>query len=224
MAKGSSKGGKSGNKVLSLTVGNDTIDLSETPLVYGDDDKGLTGNARDVIEKWEAKRVKNKLEYNISVDQDGKLLHSEVKGGKTSVRVPVSGLQEGAIHTHIHPREDGLLGGTFSDGDLYNFANHGVATYRARAKEGAYSITKNKNFDKDGFKSYVSRLNHSEDAKLQTKMKEYRDKMRSDKSYTYAQYSSDFNKAFNSLLVSLHNGYMAGQKQYGYSYTLERGK
>lgn len=218
MAKGSSGIGR--GTVAVKSVG--PIDLSNNPLVYGGDDPGVSGSARAAVVAWENKRVANKLEYNISVDQDGNPLHKEVRGGKGSVRVPVIGLSEGAIHTHIHPRDDeGLLGGTFSDADLRNFANHGVATYRARAKEGAYSISKTENFNKNGFNSYVQQINNKHRAELNTNLQNVA-KRYSDKSYTYDQYSKAYNDAFNSFLVNVHNDLLAGQKQYGYSYTLER--
>ena len=221
MAKGSSGlSGGGGGTVAVKSVG--PIDLSNNPLVYGGEDPGVSGSARAAVVAWENKRAANKVEYNISVDQNGNPLHKEVRGGKGSVRVPIVGLSEGAIHTHIHPREDeGVLGGTFSDADLRNFANYGVATYRARAKEGAYSISKTGNFDKNGFTSYVNNLYAKENTILSNTTKGLRDKLR-DKNYTYEQYSKDVNNAFNNCLVAMHNGLLAGQKQYGYSYTLER--
>ena len=228
MGRGASKAG--GTKiaapkgVTTVTAGNDVIDLSETPLVYGSNDPNVTGNARKAIEDWEEKRVKNKIEFNYSVDQDGNPLHKEVRGGRGSVRVPRAGLQDGAIHSHIHPREEGILGGTFSDGDMYNFADYGVSTYRAKAKEGAYSISKTKDFDKPGFKSYIKDINSKYDKEVKSKINVINEKMRTDKNYHYDQYSKDFNKIVNGGLVALHNDMIAGQKKYGYSYTLEGGK
>lgn len=227
MGRGSSKGGgaKGGGATI-VNTDDGTIDLTGTPLVYGDDDAAVSGNARANIEAWEAKRVKNKVEYNYSVDQNGDQIDQEVKGGKTSVRVPVSHLQEGAIHTHIHPREDaGTLGGTFSDGDLRNFANYGVKTYRAKAKEGAYSITKAEGFNRDGFKSFVTDLFARENASRQSNFERIRQKVRNgDYNSDYKQYVKDITQNFNGFLVSVHNGLISGQKQYGYTYTLEKGK
>ena len=207
-----------------ITIGNDTIDLSETPLVYGGNDPYVTGKARDAIETWEDKRVKNKIEYNITVDQDGDMIGRERRGGKGSVRISALDLQNGAIHSHIHPREEGILGGTFSDGDMYNFANYGVTTYRARAKEGAYSISKTQNFDRQGFKSYIKDINAKYDRETAAKVKDLNEKFRTDRDYHYSDYSKDFNRIVNGGLVTLHNDMIAGQKKYGYSYTLEGGK
>ena len=231
MGRGSSKsgGGSKGRKTIgvssvSLPDGS-SIDLSGNPLVYGDNDANVSGKAREAIEAWETKRGKNKVEYNMSVDQNGNQLGPEVRGGKNSVRVPYYQLQEGAIHTHIHPREDsGLLGGTFSDGDLRNFARNGVSTYRAKAKEGTYSISKGSNFDKSAFSLFVNEMHSKESSLLESKARDMRKKISSDSSYTYKQYSADFNKAFNSYLVALHNGLRDNQKKYGYTYTLEGGK
>ena len=226
MGRGSSKAGKGGGGgVTSVTTADGTIDLTGIPLVYGNDDPAVSGKARTNIEAWEAKRVKNKVEYNYAVDQNGDQIGQEVKGGKRSVRVPISHLQDGAIHTHIHPRADSeTLGGTFSDGDLKNFANFGVKTYRAKAKEGAYSITKTSKFDKDGFKQYISSLHAAESAKCSNTCSQLRNKIKTDSNYSYKQYSKDATRAFNSFLVSFHNGLLAGQQQYGYTYTLDRSK
>lgn len=228
MGRGSSKisrGGGGGGVTQVITSNGDIIDLSGMPLIYNDDDPGVAGDARSVIEAWENRRVKNKVEFNMSVDQNGEQIGKEVRGGKGSVRVPVSQLQEGAIHTHIHPREErDILGGTFSDADLRNFADYGVSTYRAKAKEGAYSISKTNGFNRDGFKSYVNSLHSKENATLSSSMKDFRERVRRDSSYTYNQYSTDCANAFNRYLVAVHNGLLSGQKQYGYSYTLERSK
>ena len=231
MGRGASKseGGALGSlslgvKSIELSDGG-TIDLSDTPLIYGNNDSAVSGNARAAVEAWENKRVKNKVEFNMSVDQNGNQIGDEVRGGKGSVRVPYYQLQDGAIHTHIHPRENSRhLGGTFSDGDLKNFADFGVSTYRAKAKEGAYSITKGSNFDVNGFKSFVAQLYNSERTKMENAGVAARKRISTDSGYTYKQYSADFDKAFNGYLVALHNGLRDGQKKYGYSYTLEGGK
>ena len=227
MGRGSSKGGgaKGGGTTI-VNTDNGTIDLTGSPLVYGEDDAAVSGKARENIESWETKRVKNKVEYNYSVDQNGNPIGQEVKGGKTSVRVPISHLQEGAIHTHIHPRDDAAtLGGTFSDGDLRNFANHGVKTYRAKAKEGAYSISKAEGFDKEGFKGFVADLFARETASRENTYAGIRQRVKNgDYNSNYKQYSKDMTQTFNGFLVSVHNGLISGQKKYGYTYTLEKGK
>lgn len=225
MGRGNSKSGggaAGGIKALEMPDGT-SIDLSDNPLIYGKDDPGVTGDARTAIDAWEDKRAKAKIEYNMSVDQDGNPIGAEVRGGKGSVRVPVAALGPGAIHTHIHPRDDaGVLGGTFSDRDLYNFANYGVQTYRARAKEGAYSITKGKNFDAAGFKSYVRSEMAKGRGEYEGIMRGLRDKAIKDKSYSWSQYNKDANKAFNAFLVANHNALLTAQQKYDYSYTLER--
>ena len=40
----------------------------------------------------------------------------------------------------------------------------------------------------------------------------------------YEEYSKKSAKEFNTMLVNLHNAYKQGEKQYGYTYTLERAK
>ena len=38
---------------------------------------------------------------------------------------------------------------------------------------------------------------------------------------SYSDYMKKANNNFNNYLVEVHNGMLAGQKQYGYNYTLE---
>lgn len=214
--------GKSTKGILKLPDGS-TIEFDGT-LVYGANDSALNQKQRINIEAFEDKRVKGKIEWAYAVDKDGNPIGNEIRGGKGSVQVPRAYHNtDGAVFTHIHPREDGILGGTFSSADLRNFAKYGNTTVRAKAKEGTYSITKGKNFDKSGFLTFSS----SVDSKT---YKEYKS--------TYANILKDYNsgkigydvatkqqsKAFNTMLVNLHNEYLAGQKTYGYTYTLESNK
>lgn len=191
-------------------------------LKFGKKDKNIPSSARKQIESWEEKRVKMKVEYAFAVDENGNAIGKEVKGGKNSVRTPsyYHDTPNGTF-THIHPREEGVLGGTFSEGDLRNFVNSKGKTTRAAAKEGTYSISKNSNFDSAGFKQFISK---NEDA-ANKKYKENAKKIRTqylNGSIDFAQYDKSSAKAFNTLLVDLHNGLLAGQKQYGYTYTLEK--
>ena len=116
-----------------------------------------------------------------------------------------------------------MLGGTFSSADLHNFAIGGNTTCRATAKEGTYSISKGKNFDKAGFNSYVAKAN----ADFKTSQREAHSKIQksyNDGKISYEQAKLQQGKAFNTALVNLHNAYLNGQKQYGYTYTLEKRK
>lgn len=193
----------------------------EGKLMFGKDDKAVTGIVRKNITDWESKRRKNKIEYAYAVDANGNQIWREVKGGKGSVRVPVT-MHNGEVFTHIHPRGDGILGGTFSFADMRNFANYKNKTVRAAAKEGTYSISKGNKFDSSSFKSYASKLDSEFTSKLNTRVKGLNADYRNGK-ISYDDYSKAYAKAFNTSLVELHNGYLKGQKQYGYTYTLERG-
>lgn len=194
----------------------------EGNLGYGGDDKAVSGNARTAITSWEAKRVKNKVEYAYSVDPDGTPVGSEIRGSKGSVRVPLKYHDTpDAVFSHVHPRGDGMLGGTFSSADLRNFANHKNKTVRATAKEGTYSISKTKKFDSRGASQYFTDC-HSEFTKGYRKKADslYYDYKSS--KISYDEYLKGNAKAFNTALVKLHNDYAAGQKKYGYTYTLEK--
>lgn len=215
-------GGGGGGASGELVLPNGSKIEFEGTLHYDGDDKALTGAARTAITGFEQKRIKNKVEYAYAVDKDGNPIGAEIRGSKGSVRVPITyHNQENGTFTHIHPRGDGMLGGTFSLADLNNFANYKQKTVRAAAKEGTYSISKGKNFDTSGFKSFASKANADFKAnynkRLGTAGKAYRDGKMS-----YADYAKANAKAFNTSLVELHNTLRSGQKKYGYSYTLEK--
>ena len=161
MAKGS-RGGRRGGGVAKgeLTLPDGSKIEFDGDLIFGGLDKAVPEAVRKNLDAWETKRSKAKIEYAMSYYPDGTPIGKEVKGGKGSVKTPLSyHATDGATFTHNHPRGDGMLGGTFSPADLLNFAIGGNTTCRATAKEGTYSISKGKNFDKAGFNSYVAKAN-----------------------------------------------------------------
>lgn len=219
-SSGSGAGGIAVKGSLSLP-GGDKIEYDGT-LQYGKKDPALTGLGRKNIEDWEKKRVKNKVEYAFAVDGNGNPVGREIKGSKGSVRSPWSyHNQDNGAFTHIHPRESGMLGGTFSGADMVNFANGRSRTTRAAAKEGTYSISKNGNFDAGGFKSYVHQAQSDFSKNANKLVRDAGAGYRSGKE-SYSEYVAKANKAFNTALVQLHNDYLAGQRKYGYTYTLEQ--
>ena len=190
-------------------------------LRYGDKDKTVTGAVRQNIESWENRRRKNKIEYAYSVDRDGNPVGPERKGGSGSVRTPYSYHGEGTTFTHIHPRGAGILGGTFSEGDLQNFAYNRGVTSRAAAKEGTYSISKGPNFDSKGFMQYVRQVHRDIDSSTSAQAKAVTKQARDGK-ITHAETMQQLGKISNNHLIALHNKYLEGQKKYGYIYTLEQ--
>lgn len=126
--------------------------------------------------------------------------------------------------THNHPRtgnESGLLGGTFSTSDLNNFVRFSQTTYRATAAEGTYSISKLKGFDSRNFKQYYTSESAKNRGAYSTTMTSLNSSYRSG-SMSYDDYRAEAHRAFNTYLVAEHNSLRAGQKLYGYHYTLER--
>ena len=217
-ASGGGGGGATGELVL---PDGSKIEFEGTLHMDGND-KGVTGAARTAVTNWEAKRVKNKVEYAYSVDKDGNPIGNEVRGSKGSVRSPHSYHDTpDCVFTHIHPRGDGMLGGTFSQADLFNFANNRQKTERAAAKEGTYSISKSKGFDAMGFKNFAAKANSDFKANYGKRVKAAGKAYREGK-MSYADYAKANAKAFNTSLVEMHNALRSGQKQYGYTYTLEK--
>lgn len=227
MAKGGrggrrGKGGYTAKGELKLPDGS-KIEFDGDLKYYGDD-KAVKGIVRKNIEAWETKRGKAKIEYAYSVDANGNMIDRERKGGKGSVRASFQMHDTpGATFTHIHPRGDGILGGTFSTADLRNFANFANTTVRAKAKEGTYSISKGKNFDAKGFMNYIRQADSNVTKDYKNKIKSLNKQYR-DSSMTYDEYSKKSAKEFNTMLVNLHNEFKKGEKQYGYTYTLEQPK
>ena len=212
------------------------IDLSDAPLRYSSDDSSVTGNVRTVIDAFEKARVKNKIEFARIVDANGNIIE-ERRGGSGSVRSSVRALNAGDTFSHNHPREGGKLGGTFSVADVDNFANYGIRTYRAAAPEGTYSISKGRNFNSAGLKRYYAGVHAASEREYRATVRElgvkysavyraYRAGTASRTEYNnaYKSYRDGAEKAFNKWLVSNHNALIAGQRQYGYTYKLERRK
>lgn len=226
MAK-STRGGTKGGGVTGTASGELVLpDGSKIEfdgdLNYGKKDSTLSPAVRKEVETWENKRRKNKIEYAYSVNPDGTPIGAEVKGGRGSVRTPLSYHDtDGATFTHIHPRGEGMIGGTFSLQDLRNFATKKNTTERAAAKEGTYSISKGKNFDKDGFLKMAVKA----DSDFMSDYKSSRKKL--DAKYlsgemNYDNYAKASAKAFNTSLVKLHETLRQNQSKYGYEYTLEQ--
>lgn len=217
---GGSGGGGSASGELGLPDGT-KIEFDGT-MHFDGDDAALTADQRRAITAWEDKRVKAKVEYAMSLDEDGNPIGAERRGGKGSVRVPYSYHDTpNSTFSHNHPREDGILGGTFSQADASNFANYRGRTIRATAKEGTYSMSKTGKFDAAGFKRHVATGQSQFEATNRKLHDAVYARYRAGE-ITYSQYKLGAAKAFNTALVGLHEHYRAGQKQYGYTYTLER--
>ena len=223
---------KSGGKVVGMTVATSAkaadgtdIDLRDTPLRYGDHDAAVTGALRLAVEAQERKRQGAKIEYAMGFNSRGEAI-GEARGGSGSVRTPASFWPTDGLFTHNHPRsaakgEKGMLGGTFSQEDIACFIRSPIRTMRASASEGTYSITRGAGFDGAGLKAYMTQVDQATNAAVRTKIKQLQVDYRA-KKITAEQYNASAVKAVNEALVGLHNGLIAGQKQYGYTYTLER--
>ena len=207
-----------------ITQGGQEVKLTN-PLTYGKDDPYLTGQRRQIIEDFEKRRGNAKIEYGISLDDNGNVV-TENKGSKGSVRFTYDQLGRTKDLSHIHPRgkgEEGLIGGTFSDADLNMFnSRNNLTTMRAKAAEGTYSISKKSNFNSAGFSKYMNEQRKINENKQRMAQKVLADEYYKDRDYN--KYKQGLSTAFNDFLVNQHNSLLNGAKTYGYNYTLERKK
>jgi hypothetical protein len=224
---GTNESGRSGggSRVKSvITQEGVTVDLSKTPLVYGQDAQ-LTDAQRKVIDDFEKRHLKSKIEYGTLVDANGNQL-IEKRGGKDSVSMPTYYYNRAEVMSHNHPRtgdEAGYLGGTFSSADMDTFATTAIKTMRASAAEGTYSITKGSGFNRGGFEQYFKKA-ESEAAQKRSKANAEAGARFMASQITYSQYRQERANNFNTFLVDMHNALIAGQTQCGYTYGLERRK
>lgn len=232
MAKGSRGGTNNSGGSITRTVSGQ-LDFPDGTKVefdgdlnYGKKDSTLSPAVRKEIETWENKRRKRKVEYAYSVNPDGTPIGPEIKGSKGSVITPYAYHNTpDATFTHIHPRgkgQEGYLGGTFSFADLINFASKANKTERAAAKEGTYSISKTKKFDKDGFMRLAKAADDEFRLSYRAEMKLLNAQYKSSPSMKYSEYSQRAAKVANNALIKLHETYRQNQSKYGYKYTLEQ--
>ena len=207
-----------------------TADLKDTPLRYGKPDAALTDAQRQAVEAFEQKRKSAKVEYAYGVDDKGRAWAPEKRGGKSGVRTPAAHWFPDGVFTHNHPRtgkEAGLLGGTFSvgtghrDGDISTFIANPVRTIRASAAEGTYSMSKGPGFDGRGLLAFAQQAERDARKVYKGKCDEAFKRYLANE-ITGKEYHAACDRAFNALLVSKHNAFIAGQSQFGYTYVLER--
>ena len=203
-----------------LQIGNESIAF-DGDLTYTKNDTSITQAQRSVLDVWEAKREKMKIEYANAVGYMGSE-YGELRGGPNGVNLPPKFFaNKGSVITHIHPREDGGLGGTFSDADIFAWSRGNGMSIRAVAKEGTYSISKGKNFNGSGLSRwYTKAMNQRLDEHTDRKLALMKD-MKSGK-ISYSTYTAEKTKSFNTALVDMHNDLMKNQSVYGYNYYLEK--
>ena len=225
IAAGATKAGGGGLATSAVDQNGSTIDLTDMPLQYGKDDSALSPAQRNAIEDFEKRRQTAKVEYAKILDANGNPTMPEKSGGKGGVRTTMSDWYNGEVMSHNHPRSESsnVLGGTFSYDDLNTFTMVKAKTMRAAASEGTYSITKGKNFNASGFKNYAAEIENKHYGDYKKTAKSLGKQLKTG-SITYNEYLNQNNKAFNKMLVDSHNELLAGQKKYGYNYTLERRK
>lgn len=223
MAKGN-RGGKKRTVIASnkdsITINGDKIEY-EGNLTQTINDPSLNATQRSIVEAWEKKRENQKIEYANAVGYNGSE-YGEIRGTRNHVNTPKYYQEnKGSVFTHIHPRDSGMLGGTFSVADIQNWVYKASQTKRAVAKEGTYSISKGKNFNARQFMAYYSNAYKTEEKVYSAKVKGLMNQLSSGQ-IGIKQFGSESNKAFNTFLVALHKDLMDNQNTYGYHYYLEK--
>lgn len=223
VAKGT-RGGR-GRTIISsakdgLQLGNDNIEFDGV-LGYTKNDSSINQVQRAFLDTWEAKRENAKVEYANAVGYQGSE-YGEIRGGKNGAKLPAFyTANKGSVVTHIHPRGEGKLGGTFSDADIKTWSRGNGQTIRAVAKEGTYSISKGKNFDGAGIYKFVTSQYNKYNKQMAQAHSRYQGAVNNGTmSVKVAQ--SKLDKAFNNVLVSMHNDFINNQSVYGYNYYLEK--
>lgn len=222
--RGAGSGGGIGGRGEQFIADSDgsNIDLGDAKLKYGGDDKAVAGAQRTATVAQETKRLTASVEYCQGFDANGNPVAPERRGGATSVR-PYRSQVDAEVFTHNHPREKGVLGGTFSYADLSTFDTDKGRTIRASAKEGTYSLTKGKNFNGMGLKAHYRQVIRTAETNHASRVNQLKAQLASG-AITKSEYNSRRQTSFNMELVEMHNGLIAGASQYGYTYTLERRK
>ena len=227
-----SKGGRGGRGTSTYTLATQaqtttggTITLP-IPLKYGEKDPYLGTTLRQNIDAWETKREKSKIEFGMLYKADGQTVGPERRGGANGVTFNTLLYRQSDAWTHIHPRgkgEEGLLGGTFSEEDLSDFGKQSPPTARAAAAEGTYSITRQWNFDQNGFQSWWSKDAQQPITDHRTRMRQLaKDVKAGNRTITRDEYYRIRNESFNRALIECHDLLLANQKRFGYFYTLEK--
>ena len=227
MAKGQSKGNRRdrGNRIIkgemrSVNVLGNMVDLSDSPLAYGEKDPSLVGAARATIEEFENTYYNNDIEHSILTDSYGNVIETNV-GTHENVSSSEKARNMATTLSHNHPSEPGVIGGTFSFDDMDNFIGYNQKNYRATCEEGTYSITKTHNFNgKKLLSQYKKCLKQTfatagvENEALAQRFKRNEISMQ--------EYTVGLARINNKMLVSNHNWLLSNQVRYGYKYTLER--
>ena len=216
-------GGSIGSKHVKEINSNGKIDISDNPLTYGPKDYMYNKDVRSTTEKFEEKHYKDKVEHIAAIDKKGKIIEEAI-GDAGSSKISNKAIEKAVEITHNHPSGTGYLGGSFSEDDIARFGERrNLRTMRATTKEGTYSITKKVGFNATKFQNY----NNSERKKYRTQLDKSLSDLKSQRDsgkISEAKYTTEKIKANNKYLVNMHNSYIAGQKKYGYAYTLERRK
>lgn len=223
------------NTKNTIIYDSNSLDLP-IKLIYGSDKASIIPES---IIDFENRRRFNKIEFGILVS-DKKVLE-ENRGSKGVVYMTVAYYKKATVFSHIHPRNNGIIGGTFSYTDLDNFVEFtNLRTYRAVAREGIYSITKLNNFNSNlakAYKKYDNKIDKETDKLIDIEKQKLDDlhaflqrqlnigiltQEMSDRIYENAKnnYLKKYNSIYNLYLIKSHNWLIKNQKKYGYSYGL----
>lgn len=222
---GSSYSGGAGSETT-VTTQIGTAQLNQ-PIEYTGLDSALSGAQRSTVEGFERAHLTSDVEHGMLVDENGVKVWDGSDGNNGSVSFrdgfQAAGNAQNLVLTHNHPRsEDGVMGGSFSQGDLGVFVTHdNVKTMRASAAEGSYSITKSSNFDGNGFYADMKKT-RANARRAETRRNNAIERQARMEGWSWERARQAYAASFNQFLTTMHNAYIAGQQKYGYTYNLER--
>jgi hypothetical protein len=201
----------------------------DVPLQYG----GISGLSSGAIDRIAPLEKSTMGEWQMVFNEDG-IITDFIKGKKIT-DAQFAAMRNADVRSIKHTAKAGALGGTFSAGEINNFGEFNNQVLRAAAKEGTYCISKGKGFNAAGLKAYYAKACADAEKKYNTAVRKAFWKSidveiaHKEGRATHAEVArarralkDAERKAYNSMLVEQHNALRAGQKRFGYTYSLEK--
>ena len=176
---------------------------------------------------------KNSSAVTKLIGTDGKAI--DLSDTPLSYRAAKRIYDAGKFDKKEHAGRDGKLGGTFSTGEINNYILFGQGAYSITAPEGIYRLEETAKFDANGLQTYYRKASKAARIKYENAANiAHLDYKLAEGAYSNGEISkaqlekarrkakAAERKAYNAMLVEQHNALRAGQRKYGYVYSLEK--